>query len=583
MAASTHGEDDFAAPRRGGSHREPTRRRAAALVPGGGPDTAPIEALVEHGMRLRFRAPELAMVFGERAAALAEAAGTERLWAYAEGLAVFARIRLGQRASVVHRAVVVLRTAEADGHQDLAALMRTELALCARSVGVPLTGLAALRPVLADEDASAAYRAAALLQLVGCMAPLGRRGVLDRALREADELASKVSMEDTDRVVLQALVCTGAAAHQRRYGDMAASMESTQRGLTLLDDGLGDDAADGVYVRVRLTLELVCALLDRGDTAEAAATAAPLLAGPMRAAAVAPMAWLRLAVATRIHLPDGAAKAANMLVRDALYSTQRHELKALTGRLWLELAHIEESLDRPADALLCLREARMNEHAYGRERRQALGLLIGEFGRGEQHVVDFPRAADEATRGARAMPPQPVAESQPVPESQPEPEPQRVAETPAPAADPSSEVAGSKHRSEGEQTARSVLERLGVTVGSGGRRRARDEPGEPEQAAPESAPPKAEQVKEPEPAEQAVEQQAAEEPPVERKRKDLDSVLAVFSNWTDDDESAEPYVVKPRVRSRLRDEGGTGPEAFATNGRVVNGDESITGKHRGEN
>lgn len=571
MAASTHSEDDFAAPRRGGSHREPTRRRATALVPGGGPDTAAIEALVEHGMRLRFRAPELAMVFGERAAALAEAAGTERLWAYAEGLAVFARIRLGQRASVVHRAVVVLRTAEADGHQDLAALMRTELALCARSVGAPLTGLAALRPVLADEDASGAYRAAALLQLVGCMAPLGRRGVLDRALREADELASAdTSMEDTDRVVLQALVCTGAAAHQRRYGDGAASMESTQRGLALLDGGLGDDAADGVYVRVRLTLELVCALLDRGDTAEAAATAAPLLAGPMRAAAVAPMAWLRLAVATRIHLPDGAAKAANMLVRDALYSTRRHELKALTGRLWLELAHIEESLDRPADALRCLREARMNEHAYGRERRQALGLLIGEFGRGEQHVVDIPRTADEAARGARTVSPQPAAEQQQQPV--------------AAQADQSSEVAGSKHRSAGEQAARSVLERLGVTVGSGGRRRARDEPEEPKQAAPEPAPPEAEHAKEPEPAaEQAVDQRATEAPAVERKKKDLDSVLAVFSNWTDDDESAEPYVVKPRVRNRLRDEGGTGPEAFATNGRVVNGDESITGKHRGEN
>lgn len=525
MAASSQGENGSRA------GREPV------LVP----DLGPIETLLEHGTRMRPHSPELALVLGERAAALAEAAGSERHWVHAESLAVFARIQLGHRACVADRAVAALRAAEAGGYHELAAALRTDLALCARSVGIPLVGLAAIRPVLADRDVSAVQRAVALLQFVGCMATLGRRGVLDRALAEADELVSedRTLTEDT-RATLRAAVRTRAAAHLRRSGDLASAIAEARRGLELLDTPM-DRAADTAWLRARLVLELAGALLDRGGIDEAAAMARPLIAAPARAASVAPVAWLRLAVATRILLPSGAAEAAGTLVRDALYYASRHGLQALSARLWLELAHIEELLGRPAETVKCLHAARVNEHLYSRVRRQANSLLISEFGRGEQSEVDpqrllgdqakagrsrsvpSPRAAaplegvaakitesGDTVRGAGVGSQHAVAEWQNTPvqspaahagpltsgaplaprvpssgkqsggHRKPEPAPeeaepayQQVAESPAPDLPGVAERSVAKHDVEAP-SARSVLARFGVDVGSGGRRRAAD-------------------------------------------------------------------------------------------------------------
>lgn len=662
------------------AHSQQGRRhgRSAATVPAGDP----AEALLEHGKRLLLAAPELAMVFGERAAALAEAAGSDLLWLYAEGLSVSARVRLGHRANMVHRAVVVLRTAEADGHAELAARMRIELALCARGVGVPLTGLTALRPVLTAEQTPAMSRIAALLQFVGCMASLGRRGVLDRALEEADALATSApSIAEDDRPALRALVRARAAAHLRRHGDIAASIDSAERGLALLD-AADNPVADGMQLRARLSLELVCALLDRGSPEEAEVIAKPLLAEPTRAAAIAPMAWLRLAVATRIYLPAGSADAAGRVIRDALHATQRHELRPLSARLWLDLAHIEEDLGRPSEAIKCLREARADEHVYGRTRRQALSLLTGEFGRGEQPVVQLRRALAEQDHGGDVSPqtalavtsppapapgpvpapspaevtmpfalPEPVkhertgrhgaaAHAAPAAASAPVAQPAEAeapveSETPAEPAAPDEPAAsatpqsgeapagkrraadpdtGSRHRSEAAPSARSVLERLGVTIGAGGRRRAPEEaeqahqpepvevvgppesahepPAEPAHkaqavAAPSSEPPAFESpamtevAEAPEPV---AEDEEPEAPMAEvRPIKELDSLLAVFSNWTDGDED-EPVTPRPRSRRHERaNAGGTGSvSSTGANGRVINGDNPISGKHRGE-
>lgn len=364
------------------------------------PDLGPIETLLAHGARLRPHAPELAFVFGERAAALAEAAGSERLWVHAEGLAVFARMRLGHRACVVGRSVAALRAAEAGGHDDLAALLRTDLALCARSVGVPLVGLAAIRPVLDDHRTQAVHRGLALLQFVGCMASVGRRGVLDRALTEADDLFSEApDLDDDTRSTLRAAVRVRGASHLRRNGDLAAAISEAQRGIDLLDDP-GSGVVDPEWLRVRLVLELVGALLDLGATEEADVIARPLLHAPPRAASVSPLAWLRLAIATRVMLPTGSPEGAATLIRDALYYSARHGLQALTARLWLELAHVEEVLGRPGEALRCMREARVNEHQYGRLRRQATSLLTSEFGRGEQTLFDAHKLLGERTAPA---------------------------------------------------------------------------------------------------------------------------------------------------------------------------------------
>ncbi|WP_275293612.1 hypothetical protein [Amycolatopsis sp. La24] len=340
---------------------------------------ADLGRLIDRAESLRFRAPELSLVLGERSAALAEAAGADGHWIRAEALVVSARVRTGARTSTVGRAVAALRAAEHAGYATTAARLRVDLAVCSRSLGVPLMGLAALRPVL-SEDVPPSLRAEALCHLVGCLAPFGRKAELDRVLVEADRLlVADDSLDADDRLLMRALLRNGTAAHRRRHGDLTAAADAARTGLGFLEkmDRPGDD---GGLVRIRLVLQLVSTLLDRGDADMAYDIAEPVLREPVRAAGVAPAAWLRLAVATRIHLPSGAGDAAAELVGEAVAATDRHGLAAVTARLWLELAQIEERFGSAEEAIGCLHRARAAEHVHARARRQACGLIAGELG-----------------------------------------------------------------------------------------------------------------------------------------------------------------------------------------------------------
>ncbi|WP_328611934.1 hypothetical protein OG943_23395 [Amycolatopsis sp. NBC_00345] len=359
-----------------------------SAVAGGGTLSA-VGRLIERADALHLRAPELALVLGERAAALAEAAGADEQWIRAESLVVSARVRIGSRPSTVGRAVAALRAAEHAGYGDIAARLRIDLAVCARSLGTPLTGIAALRPVLSDPVVSPVHRAEALCHLVGCLAQFGRKPELDRVLVEADRLVQNDDSLDADtRLLVRALLRNGTAAHRRRHGDLTAAADAARTGLGFLEK-MDRPEDDGGLVRVRLVLQLVSTLLDRGDAEMALEIAQPTLAEPVRAAGVAPASWLRLAVATRIHLPAGAGEAATELVREAVASTERHGLHAVTARLWLELSQIEERFGRAEEAIACLHRSRAAEHLHSRSRRQACGLLAGEFGADTLAAVDL--------------------------------------------------------------------------------------------------------------------------------------------------------------------------------------------------
>ncbi len=345
--------------------------------------------LIERADALHLRAPELALVLGERAAALAESAGADEQWIRAESLVVSARVRLGGRPRTAGRAVAALRAAEHAGYSDIAARLRIDLAVCARSVGVPLTGLAALRPLLADPAVSPAHRAEALCHLVGCLAQFGRKAELDRVLAEADKLVlGDGAMTADSQLLIRAMLRVGVSAHRRRHGDLTAAADAARTGLGMLEK-LGNPDDDGGLVRIRLVLQLVCTLLDRGDTEMALEVAQPILDAPVRAAGIAPAAWLRLAVATRVLLPAGSGEAAGMLVREAVAGTEDHKLHAITARLWLELAQIEERLGRAEEAIGCLHRSRAAEHLHARARRQACNVLLGEFGAAENAAVDL--------------------------------------------------------------------------------------------------------------------------------------------------------------------------------------------------
>ncbi|QFU92975.1 hypothetical protein [Amycolatopsis sp. YIM 10] len=363
----------------------------------------PVEQLLDRASDLRLRAPELALVLGERAASLAEAARSDQAWLRAESLVVYARVRLGDRAPVTARAVAALRSAEHLGYSLLSARLRTDLAVCARSVGMPLTGLALLRPVLAEPELTPGERATALCHLVGCMAQLGRKQELDRVLLEADRLCLSDESSDGDsRLVMRSLVRVGMSGHRRRHGDLTGAADAARTGLGFIEQ-LRDPSADGGLARARLVLQLVCTLLDRGNIEMALELAEPVLESPPRAGVIGPASWLRLAVATRVHLSTGAPEAAGLLLREAVYDADRHGLHSLTAKLLLELAHVEERLGRPADALECLRRSRAAEQVHLRMRRQACAVLSGEFGGGEQAPVDLTDVLARSPRTSGGM------------------------------------------------------------------------------------------------------------------------------------------------------------------------------------
>ncbi|GHF62561.1 hypothetical protein FHX82_002938 [Amycolatopsis bartoniae] len=381
----------------------PPGARVAGWAAAGTGENHAIENLLQQAAVLGLRAPELTVVFGERAASLAEAGGSDELWVRAESLVVSARVRLGLRAGIVGRAVAALRAAEDLGEVALAAGLRTDLAICARSVGVPLTGLAALRPALGMADFAGAGKAAALCQLVGCLSQFGRKPELDRTLAEADRLCgSDDDLDGDDRLLARALVRVAMSAHRRRHGDVMGAADAARTGLGLLEQ-LDDPDCDGGVVRVRLVLHLVCSLLDRGDTEVATELAESTLTEPERAASIAPLGWLRMAIATRILLPAGSVEAAAVTLRDAVHSTERHGLHALTSRLWAELAHVEERLGRTPDAIECLHHSRAAEHLHMRARRQAMGLLSGEFGNGGHATLDLDEVLGADAKSAEGM------------------------------------------------------------------------------------------------------------------------------------------------------------------------------------
>jgi hypothetical protein len=422
----------------------PSSRMEGGRSANAGGTLSAVGRLIERADALHLRAPELALVLGERAAALSEAAGADEQWIRAESLVVSARVRLGDRPGTVGRAVAALRAAEHAGYGDIAARLRIDLAVCARSLGVPLTGLAALRPVLIDPVVSPVHRAAALTHLVGGLAQIGRKAELDRVLVEADKLVlGDESLGADTQLLVRALLRVGTAAHRRRHGDLTAAADAARTGLGFLEK-LDNPADDGGLVRIRLVLLLVSTLLDRGDAEMAYEIAEPILAEPVRAAGVAPMGWLRLAVATRIHLPSGSGEAAIELVREAVANTDRHGLSAVTARLWLELAQLEERFGQAEEAIACLYRSRAAEQLHARARRQACSVLAGEFGAGELASVDL----DEVLKAVPSRPvpvvpavvavpaaPAPVAAVEPV---APEPSPRTPAwsfgreETPKP-------------------------------------------------------------------------------------------------------------------------------------------------------
>jgi diguanylate cyclase (GGDEF)-like protein len=318
--------------------------------------------------QLRWRAPELSLVLSERASALAMGRRDELERLRAETLTVFALNRLDKGVQAVERAVAALKAAEAGNHVELGWRLRVELAACARAAGVPLTGFGVLKPVLRAEGVSAEVRASALVALTDCLVLIGRSKELTDALDQADRLYGEDAALDAEAKLLsRALLRASAARQHRRWGDLKAAVEAARDGLALVAE-LGDAKADSGYVASRLVLELVCALMDSEQLTDAVAAAEELLERPVRAPSAAAVGWLKLALATRVHLPAGRTNIANDLLLDVADSAVRHQLDPLLSESMLALSHLHEMAGQLGEALTCLRSA----HTAERRRTAAL-------------------------------------------------------------------------------------------------------------------------------------------------------------------------------------------------------------------
>lgn len=362
-----------------------------------------VSTLVVPAWMLRWRAPELALVLGERAVALASTRRDEADRLRAESLVVFAGNRMGRGVRIADRAIDALKAAEDAGEYETAWLLRVELAACARSVGAPLTGFAAVTPVLEAPDVPAELRASALVQASECLVTVGRGDEPTQALAEADQLyVADTTLDDDTRLLLRGLIRAVQAAQHRRWGDLAAAIGAAREGLDLLSR-FSDPCADSGQAAGRLTLELVLSLMDANRLLDASDVGAPLLDRPVRAPSASEVGWLRLALATRVHLPAGRVALAREMLREAAASAERHQLDTLLAESLLALAHVHEVSGELADALTNLRSAHAAERRRARAVYAVRARLAAEFSGVHRQPADLHQQLASVLRPVEGM------------------------------------------------------------------------------------------------------------------------------------------------------------------------------------
>lgn len=366
----------------------------------GPPNPGSAQGLLEPANQMRWRVPELALVLSDRAVALARRAGDQAVRLRAEALALFASNRLGRGVPATGRALAAVRDAESAGDAEVTAELRVELAWCACAAGSPEVAARILRPVLEQERIEPSLRAHALLALAASMPVHQQDGARTEALDEAERLyGAGENNRDISRL-LQARVCAARAGHHRRLGEFAEATEAADAGLEQLHQ-LGDPAADSGEIRTRLALERVQSLLELGHRSEAVKAAEQVLAEPVRAAAAGPVGWLGLALATRVHLPNGDHAAALRVLGDTAAISERHKLDGLLAEALNTLSQVHERGSEFPDALRTLRGAYAADRRWRAAVHHARVRLLAEYPELTQ-CVHVPRQSG----GPRSAPPE---------------------------------------------------------------------------------------------------------------------------------------------------------------------------------
>ncbi|ASO19119.1 hypothetical protein FHR81_001385 [Actinoalloteichus hoggarensis] len=346
---------------------------------GATPANDEVGSALELAWRLRWSAPEVTLLAGERARRLATEEGDHRSRLTAELLALFALNRLGRGVVVVERGIAALREIEAERLTELSAPLRVELAHSARIVGAPLIAFGLLRPVLEDAGLPSEVRAAGLLELAECLPGGSRDEGWSQALSAADRLYESDAASSRDDVApRRAMIQALRAGFHRRRGEPGPAEECVLRGLDLLG-GVRSSATDGGQADARLRLERAHLLLDGGRTDLAVEVCRSTLARPVRAAAASALGWLRVVLATRLHLPAGEPETARELLLEAAAGARRHGLDPLLSESLQALSYLYEAVDELPEALRCLRAAHAAEQRRQRAVSAARLQLAAEF------------------------------------------------------------------------------------------------------------------------------------------------------------------------------------------------------------
>ncbi|QIZ36284.1 hypothetical protein [Saccharopolyspora sp. ASAGF58] len=317
-------------------------------------------------------------MLSDRAVALARHAGDRAIRLRAEALALFASNRLGRGVAASGRALAAVRDAVAAGDAEVEAELRVELAWCASSAGSGEVAVRVLNPVLEQDRIAPEVRAHALLALAASLPAHGQDGDRSEALDEAEWLYEACGLSRDTARLLNARVRAARAAHRRRLGEFDEAIAVADAGLALLGQ-LGDPAADSGEMRARLVLERVLSLLELGRRPEAVQATESVLAQPVRAAAAGPVGWLGLAMATRVHLPDGNHGAAVRTLNDTAAISERHKLDGLLAETLNTLSHVHERGAEFPEALRALRGAYSADRRWRATVHTARVRLLAEY------------------------------------------------------------------------------------------------------------------------------------------------------------------------------------------------------------
>lgn len=366
--------------------------------------------LLESAERLTWRAPEVTLVLADRVARSLEG-GPDLIQATHLLSAVLNR--LGRPAEAVEKIVPALRLAESvHGSSEVAAQLRVELARSAVEVGEPAIGLGLAYSVLSDESVPESLRATALLPASSALAALRDLDAAQDVNAAADACFAEQSAQDpSTAVLLRAWLRAQRAVAHRRAGDLDAAEDDARAGLALLVS-LPDQDRDAGEVDGWLALELVQVLLDRGLSTEATDEAEDFLHRPVRAGSAAPIGWLRIAIATRVHLPAGRHQTAMDLLTEAARGAERHRADEMLAGCLDGLSKVHEAQGEFAEALDSVRSARAAERRRLQAGESARALLVAHYaeyrkaGQSRHDVVDL----------ARDLVPEPVLAS-PIPDT----------------------------------------------------------------------------------------------------------------------------------------------------------------------